>query len=522
MGFSPGCLTRAWGLICRGRFAPIWPALLHVVVAGVEAARGLTFGVSPERRVWDYFWQAVPQQDLLKCPWQSLWHLHAQPPGFSLWGLAWLRLLGRDLFPDLIQVAYVLMGTAVVAMSWRLTRALTRSPTCAAVAGLLMALNPALLYFEAYLLYEMLVIFLVVGSVWCLWRARLARFWVWLAVFAGVLMALALTRSLYHLLFLVGALVLAWPAWRAAGRRAKRPWLGVALIILALALPTLWYAKNAAQYGFFGSSSWFGLGLFKCVHKGFSYEEILDFADQGVIPEYVQARYPFQHHPVEYEPFGFDRRSDVPLLSRDDFHNVNVPEISKAYAGASLAMIRRAPGRYLGAIHDSYAIFCQPPSRFEHLIPQRIGHVFWEPVYAHVFHGFFLAEWVEYFFRLKFGSILYFIFPLLMIGGAVAWWRDRRRLSRPIEGAQPDNGQAREEEAARLLTLVYMLYVCLYVAVVCCLFEQGENMRFRFATEPLTLALGLMLLQRWWRRWGRSWSGRLRPGPASSRKSPDR
>ena len=364
MRFLTECLHRAGRSFCHDRRLPWFLALLHLGVAAVEAARGLTFDVSPGRHVWDFFWQVIPLEDLLARPWQSLWHIHAQPPGFSLWGLVWLRLGGIANFPKIMQIPNVLMGVAVVLMSWRLALVLTRSRAWAGAAGLIMALNPALFYYEAYLLYEMPVIFLLAGSACCLWRASRTGSKGWLVLFVLALNALVLTRSLYHLVFLMGALAFAWGLWRTIVRPRR-----LLLIVLALLLPTVWFTKNAVQHGFFGSSSWFGLGLFNCVYEGFDYRELVDQAVQGVIPDLVQARYPFQHRPAEYEEFGFVRQSDVPLLSRNDFHNINIPEISKAYAGASFALILRKPLHYLSAVHQSYTLFCWPTSRFEHLYP---------------------------------------------------------------------------------------------------------------------------------------------------------
>jgi 4-amino-4-deoxy-L-arabinose transferase-like glycosyltransferase len=451
---------------------------------------------------WDW-WQTIPTGDLLARPWHSLWIDHAQPPGFSLWGLAWLSMFGPQHFVAAMQWGYMALGAAVCAMTWDLARLLTGSRGWALAAGLAMALNPSLLLYEAYPLYELPTVFLMVAGAWCLGRGLAGGRLRWLAALALALNALVMTRSMFHWVFLIGALAFAWPLWRR-----MRPGPRVAWCLLALALPGAWYAKNDVQYGFFGPSSWTGMNWFKSVFRGFTYRELLDFKNEGLIPDYVQARYPFQHAPSQYREFGFAVTSDEPLLARDDFHNINIPAISRGYMQAGAALVARHPWRYAKAIHMSYERFCVPPSRFGHLDALRRGHVFWEPVVAQWLYGAGLSDEIERSTRIDLGSLFYIYFPILMLGGA--WWVWRRRGARGMTDAKGVTGAG-----GRALLMAYLLYGCLYVAAVGCLFEYGENMRFRFASEPLTLIIACALIQ-----WGvghwRTRRSALRDNPASA------
>lgn len=505
----PDRLRALAGRTLEWRQWPLALAALHCIIAFNEYRHGLNFHVDEGRSSWDWFWQAIPTIDLLERPWQSFWVLHAQPPGFSLWGWFWLSAGGAKHFPGTIQLGYVLLGAGVVAMTYKLALALMRGRGWALAAGLGMALNPALFYYESYLLYEPLVMFLLMASAWCLWKALAGQSGRWLAAFVVMLNALVLTRSLYHWVFLIGAMAFAWPMWRAL--RPRWRW---AMLALAIALPGLWYAKNAAQYGFFGASSWYGMGLYKCVVKGYSYRELVELRDRGIIPRFMEQIPSFSEPPSRYRSYGFTRTSDVPLLGRNDFHNINVPEISRQFGLVAKRLILLHPWRYACAVHGSYVKFCRPPSRFQHLDFHRIKHIGWEPLISQWLYGQWLTDQIEIPTRIQFGSMFYFYFPLLMLGGAI--WAGRGwKACRPGQREGMSDGEVGDKTAtpevwARPAVMAYFLYACLYVAVIGCLMENGENERFRFATEPMTLIITLILLRALCRRG-------VRPAAAQSR-----
>ncbi|HOE95506.1 MAG TPA: hypothetical protein PLS90_09310 [Candidatus Sumerlaeota bacterium] len=475
-----------------------------MLVATICWTRGLRFADPPEG-MWDFFWQAIPKADLIARPWQSIWRLHAQPPGYQLWGLFWLALGGPERFPANVQIGHVLLGGLVTAFSWKLAHALTGSRAWATLAGLLTALNPSLFLYEGYLIYEMLVIALVTGAGVALWRTLREGRTRWLVLYCALLNLLVLTRSLYHLVFLAAALAPAWPALRRL-----RPWGRVLLLAGTFALPVAWYGKNYCQYGFFGASSWFGMGLFKTVSTYYLQPD-WEAVEPAIRPDYpyVLDKYAYQHAIAEYEAYGFDRESEVPLLSRNNLHNINVPEISAGYGAAALKLIRLRPALYLLAVLDGYGSFCRTPGTFVHL-SVNWEQVPWLPVYREAIYG----EWLESEFSVhlpfSIGSMMFFYFPALMLGGCatVGYWR-RRARARGLFDPRP-------------WLLGWMVLVCVYVAIIGSLFENGENMRFRFATEPLTFAIGLLLIRGGWRRWLRPWPGRLRQSRGAARRRPGR
>jgi hypothetical protein len=484
------------------RWDPLWPTLLHLSVAAVAYFQGLTITMVSTRGYWNWVWQAIPLEDLTTHPWQSLWYLHAQPPVFSLWGWAWLRMCGPDVFPDIMQLSYVLLGAATAAMTTVLGRGLMRRRVWGLVAGVAVALNPSLLLYENYLVYEPLVACLVTATAWSLWKTLTVRNGRWLALFVLSLNLLVMTRSMFHWFFLMVALGFAWPLWRAIapGRR----W---ALLLVAVALPGLWMTKNAVQWGFFGSSSWLGLGIYKCAYAHYNQKELEDLKAQGVLPSFVVDFYPYQHQPVEYEPFGFDQQSPVDFLARDNWHNVNIPAISRDYGAAALRLIAHDPWRYAHSVHDSYVKFSRPPSDHIHLQALSFEHIWWEPLVSELLYGQWFTDQIQLFGKVQLGSMHYFYFPLFLVA-TVVWMVGRRR--RLIRGSRGNQNMA-PEEWARVALMAYGLYLSLYVATVGCLFENGENERFRFALEPITGIMALVLMRCFWSRWARPIVRRLRP-----------
>jgi hypothetical protein len=220
-------------------------ALYYKQVAGLDIAW----------REWDGLWQTIPA-DLLRADlWQSLWHSHAQPPLFNLFGALLLRLFHSHHL-EAMQVVHILLGALIAGMGYRILWSLTGgSRRVSFVTAVLLALNPTLFLFEAYPLYDLLTAFLVMLTLFFLALYKEYRRLRLLFAFILTLNLLILTRSFYHLLLLLPAIPFALFLARVQRRR-----LLPALLLISL-LSTSWYAKNSYRFDFFGSSSWMGIGL---------------------------------------------------------------------------------------------------------------------------------------------------------------------------------------------------------------------------------------------------------------------
>ena len=169
--------------------------------------------------------------------------------------------------PELLHLLHVGMGAAAAGLAVLIAGRLTGSVAAAAVAGALVALDPALVMYEAYALYEMLCALLIMLAVYGLTRAAPAGRTGPLVLALAALTALVLTRSLYHLALLAVAVV-------GAAALARRRHLVLACGVALAFVPAGWYAKNLVQYGFFGVSSWYGIGLWRVALFRYESEEL--------------------------------------------------------------------------------------------------------------------------------------------------------------------------------------------------------------------------------------------------------
>jgi hypothetical protein len=124
--------------------------------------------------------------------------------------------------------------------------------------------------------------------------------------------ALVLLRSAFHLALMSLVIPLAALA-------ARTRWRLVVAWALLVCVPAVgWYAKNQAQFGVFGASSWSGLGLYRVAVDGQSAERVAQLG-----PMYAELM-PYDP-PSRYARWGFTETSDVPVLAHDDYNNINVP-----------------------------------------------------------------------------------------------------------------------------------------------------------------------------------------------------
>jgi hypothetical protein len=288
--------------------------------------------------------------------------------------------------------------------------------------------------------------------------------------------ALVLTRSVYHLALLVPFVV-------GAAALARRRNLVLAVGAALALLPAGWYAKNLVDYGFFGASSWYGMGLWRVALFRYQGEELVPLLDELDPVAMVEAFSP----PSRYRSFGYVGSSDVPSLDRDDLHNVNVPAISRAYAESARALIVRDRLHFLGNVAIGYGNFSAPSTEYDPLVPDRDVM------------GFHVTAWrwatllplVHLIDRaLPIGTVGSVFVLLIPLGVVMSVWLVARRIQRG-EGAE----RVLREEAPLLAAAGLIVYT----AVVGSALELGENVRFKFMIEPLLLTCWTVLAVRWWR-----------------------
>lgn len=439
--------------------------------------RGVTivheFGPNP----WSWFWQNIPADLLRDRALESLWWLHAQPPLWNALGAVLIKVFG-DAHLHVLQALNIALGAGIAVLVLDLVARNTEGRWWGLAAGVTMALHPALFLYEAYALYTVLVAFLVLLAARLLsLGANEGGSWWHLVGFVAAISLLILTRSLYHLALLLGVLPF---VVLLRGRPPLRPTL---LLVLLVLIPAGWYGKNAVQHGFFGGSSWYGMGLWKTA-LFLQDNEVLNQAYlNGELDPVVRVA-PFSP-PSTYVDMGYDQTTHVPLLARDDFHNVNLPALSAAYQHSALVLIRKAPARYAANVVMGYGNFSAPSTEFQHLQPNRDRMGF----FGRLDRWLLLRPLIE---RIEqrleagqyYGSLYFFLLPAVLLTYLFQVTRGVRGRASAVERVRDD------------ATLLFLAGLTLYTVLVGCTMELGENSRFKFLIEPAFLTLTFVVLHR--------------------------
>jgi len=458
-----------------GLLALHWPAavlfVIHLVLGLYYMhGRGLSMTSDPIANSWDFFWQTLPMDAMQKDLWGSLWNLHAQPPLFNLYGFLIHQIAGPD--QHLVGQHYVqiFLGSLMCGMLYPLLRHVIRRPVVAFVTALVISLNPVIFLYEAFILYTLLTAVLVVAALFMLMRycetARLSR----LVMCVALINTLALTRSAYHVILLVPIVVL-------GGILAARKWRRFLLLSLLVSLPTLgWYAKNQTEFGFFGASSWMGSNMWRSVSADYSKKKLHALHKEGVIESDAVARKYFDP-PSRFVELGYNKTSDIDVLSRDDYNNINMIDISKMHLRNSKRLKQHDPAHYHKNVAQAYRYLCKPSNETRPLTinTHRImPHV----QVASFLNGRKLATAINERFKTRFTSFYMLLIPLpllvllvrLVVRARLSWqqWIATIRAN------------------AVVITMAGLIF---YVTAVSCLFEYGENCRFKFSIEAVILML---------------------------------
>ncbi len=463
----------------RGLVVRHWPNLLLFgihLLTGLHYmhGRGLSMTADPKANSWGFFWQALPMDAMRRNLAESLWNLHAQPPLFNLYGFVIQKLFGLPNHLTAQHYVQIVLGSIMSGMLYSILRHLIRRPRTAFVAALIISLNPVIFLYESFILYTLLTAFLAVAAVFALVRfcetSRPSR----LLIFVGVVNILILTRSAYHAILLVPILVL-------VGILAARQWRRVIPLALLICLPTLgWYAKNQVKFGFFGASSWMGSNMWRCVSSNYSKEELWAFQREGVLDrEAVMCKY--FDPPSDFRELGFDKTSTIDVLSRDDYNNINMIDISLMHLRNAKRLKAHDPRHYYENVVRAYGFLCKPSNETRPLTDNthRIMPHIWLASHlngrklAHATNARFGTSFTSFYQLLIPFSVLVFLLRLAL--------RARFSWQRWI-------GLVRANAVAAT-----MAGIIVYVTLVSCLFEYGENCRFKFSIEAVILMLAFAM-----------------------------
>jgi hypothetical protein len=440
-------------------------ALLLAVFVLVEVAShvaGVTFDVSTLPGTWQFLDQSLLANDLSR----SLWYLHSQPPAFNLFLGIILKLAGRNA-AIVFHLAYLAMGWALCAGVLELAEMIGATRRVATAAAIAVAVSPSFVLYEHWLFYTLpeaaLLVWVAVGA------GRLARAItpIHALSFSATVALLCLTRSVYHVAVgfaLLAAVVRTAPStWRVL-----RYWsVGPALAVLAV------YVKNLLLFGTFATSSWMGMNVAKMTVGYLSIRDRVQLVEKGVLSS-VSLIEPFSpvvdYPPWAVVPIGPPEVPAVASISKaNGLPNMNyggLIGLSRIYLRDAGQVLLHAPTAYIYAVVDALWIYSWSATENERLDPNRQLILRW--------------TWLWDRFVLYVSPVSSVAWTIVIANVAAIGWG----LWLVLRSAAVD---------ARVGALVAMLSI-IYVAVAGNLLEIGENNRFRFATDPLTIALVAALI----------------------------
>ncbi|HPG29506.1 MAG TPA: hypothetical protein PLQ81_01880, partial [bacterium] len=335
----------------------------------------LDYFINPEHNGWDWFWQSLPTKylryDLLK----SIWVIHGQPPLHNFLFGIFIKLF----YPYhylMFQIFSVFIGAATTVLLYDLCDKLIYNIKLKTVLFLIIFFNPAVFLYENYLLYTLNSGFLAVLSVWIVMRFSETgkNFYIYFLTF--IINILILYRSSFHIIFIPALICFIYFFMR---KNCKT----IIICVLISFLSIGWCAKNYVLYGFFGTSSWYGLNIYKFITTDFN-QELRKKVLSGVsIPESVSENNHFYTEDLsKYFIYGFNKKSGFNALNDNNFHNINIPEISKIHSEAAFKIIKLIPVHYLKNTVKSFILFNQPSFTYDHLNSNRVKIKGFVDIYA--------------------------------------------------------------------------------------------------------------------------------------------
>ena len=412
---------------------------------------------------------------------RSLYYLHAQPPGFNLFlGLTLKIFDGSE--RTVFAVVYGLLGFIACLGTLVLARGLGVRRVLALPLAALMMICPSLVIYENWLFYDLPVMTMLAVAAMALQRWSMGLQRRWLVVFAVALAAICLTRSFFHL----GYLVLIGLCLTAAAAEQRRR-VAVAILI-ALSLTSSLYIKNQVVFGKFAGSTWLGMTLSETTRYGLSEADRRTLVENQIISE-ISLLWPFtplEQFPQSYQGTGgFD---SIPVLTdptkstgKPNFNHIAYIRIADQYATDALALVHHRPQAYLTALAKAWYHYLRPASR-ENLVAENRAALGWyDSAWNAVCYGR-----VPLPFRINHKQAEVFI--LLALGLVTA-------IVTAIFALYSKRPRASWITPPRRLVIWFMFVTIVYVTVVGTLLESGENFRFRFYVGPFYLCFFGMAIE---------------------------
>lgn len=410
-------------------------------------------------------------------------YTHAQPPVFNIVN-GILANVFQERYATVFHLFNIGLSFATVMLLYVTLNRLAIARWLTVVTCLLLIFNPAIIAYENLYSYTTLTVFLVMAltsaTVYLFLTGEIRYY----ALFVSALALLVLTRSSFHLLWMIVMVAMPIVLLKqiSFSRRAA-----IRIAVIAVIITGSWYAKNYILFGKFTASTWMGMNLARVLPPATDLGTVGTFRSLESYTGYYQ------------EMQGFD---DVPLLNNPvklrhpypNYYHKNYIEISDAFKDDFLNELWQHPDQYLKKVGYSFSIFFSPATHapfiektLEQLEPLStlLAFDFTRPAtYAAMQRDQDDATATKEFMeRNKLGTTYAIpaltVLVLLLI--CLTMLFRQRRLG--------------QMESALVITLL-MVYA--YGVLVGILFEFGENNRFRLELQPVMYTLIPFAVSRLW------------------------
>jgi hypothetical protein len=455
--------------------------LLFVTSRAVYAVLGLTFDAT----TFPGYMQFIDEQLLSTRLFESLWYYHANPPLLNLLAGIGVKLFGGhadSFFAIVFHVLGLLLAASVYVLTWRLSA----SRLAAAIATALLVFSPSFVLYENWFMYTFPAVALLTMSAVALHQYLQTQRTAWCATFFGLLAVLLLTRSLFHLAWMVLIAILL-TVLRYKRRRQ---------VLLAAVVPVLlvgaWYGKNYYYFSMFSSSSWFGLGLSNISTLIVPRETLQPLVNEhrlspfAVVSRYTEMDKLFTSQ--QLPATGIPVLDQVRKSSGDyNFNSQQLIAINHYYTADAVEVIRAFPFSYVVGLVISNRLFFSPSSMNLYFSKKNrqaalpLERIFNPLLYgAAPVHGLMRQPNLGFQERRGYLEVNTSV-PLIAL-----WWL---MLGYGYYQARKGILAADEQLEPRAIVIGFIVVTALYVYVVGTGLELGENYRYRYLIEPLMFAL---------------------------------
>jgi hypothetical protein len=446
--------------------------LVYVLTQVLAWLAGVRFDLRPLVRFMQYLDPALLQGRLL----ESVFYLHSQPPLFNLFLGLVLNLPAMSQVV-VFQAVFFMLGAATVVAVLLLQVRLGVPEAVALAVSLVLAASPALLLYSNWLSYSLPVAGLLCLAALCLHRfATTGRTWYGFGFFSG-LGLVCLIRSSYHLVWLAAVVVglsLTLP-------RLRKKTMLAALFPLIAVLAV--YTKNMVVFGRFSGSSWLGMNAWEMAADQLPRAEVERLVAEGslspiaLIPRYADP----PEYPAEYSAFD---GPPVPALTQvkrstgaTNYNHIVYSRVADAYLRDALRLVVLRPVGYVKSLAKAWFAYFKSSTDYVLFEPNREYIGVWNRVCDLVLGGRLPFDFTRTGWLRTTSPRGHFLYLFLLLGlPALFAYGVRRALGR-------------DSMPAERVTVGFLCFTIAYVALLGNLLQAGENNRFRFETDPLSLVL---------------------------------